>query len=79
MLSAVLVGRICTMFKYMHDSFALCLDISCPGESTACYGNGICDLTTGTCTCNEEYQGLDCSGNIRIWNIKIQNTKMISF
>ena len=57
----------------MCDLFAPFLDISCPGESIACYGNGICDLTTGTCTCNEEYQGLDCSGNIKIWSIKIQD------
>ena len=38
-------------------------DISCPGGQTPCNGNGVCDLTTGVCACNEGNQGSDCSGN----------------
>ena len=39
------------------------LDKSCPGGSLPCYSNGQCDHSTGLCTCNEGYQGSDCSGN----------------
>ena len=41
----------------------LLLDVSCPGIDKRCNGNGVCDLTNGTCNCDEDYQGLDCSGN----------------
>ena len=41
----------------------LLIDISCPGSQQRCNGNGFCDLTNGVCTCDEGYQGLDCSGN----------------
>ena len=47
----------------------LCLllsDVSCPGIQNRCNGNGFCDLTNGACTCDEDYQGLDCSGNNEI-------------
>ena len=39
------------------------LDVSCPGIQKRCNGNGFCDLTNGACSCDEGYQGLDCSGN----------------
>ena len=39
------------------------LEVSCPGIQNRCNENGFCDLTNGVCTCDEEYQGLDCSGN----------------
>ena len=41
----------------------LLIDVSCPGSQQRCNGNGFCDLTNGVCTCDEGYQGLDCSGN----------------
>ena len=40
------------------------LDISCPGDQSPCNGNGLCDLTSGVCTCDEQHQGDDCSGKI---------------
>jgi len=33
---------------------------SCPGDG--CSGKGLCDLVTGTCTCNKGSAGSDCSG-----------------
>ena len=39
-------------------------DKSCPGGNPSCSGNGQCDHTTGSCTCNQGNQGTDCSGNI---------------
>ena len=39
--------------------------MSCPGSQKRCNDNGFCDLTIGVCTCDEGYQGLDCSGNNR--------------
>ena len=42
------------------------LDVSCPGIQKRCNGNGFCDLTNGACSCDEDYQGLDCSGNNEI-------------
>jgi len=32
--------------------------ITCPSN---CAGNGICDKHTGICTCDDNWQGLDCS------------------
>ena len=49
---------------YISDRiFLLLIDVSCPGSQQRCNGNGFCDLTNGVCTCDEAYQGLDCSGN----------------
>ena len=39
-----------------------CLDISCPGGSSPCNGNGVCDLSTGICVCQSGTRGADCSG-----------------
>ena len=44
-------------------SMWLILDVSCPGIQKRCNDNGQCDLSNGACTCDEDYQGLDCSGN----------------
>ena len=36
---------------------------SCNLFQKRCNGNGFCNLTNGACTCDENFQGLDCSGN----------------
>ena len=48
------------------QKYVVISDISCPGSQIPCNGNGVCDLTIGFCTCNEGYQGNDCSGNAKI-------------
>ena len=39
-------------------------DFDCPIDGT-CLGQGTCDDTTGTCVCNEGYEGVICEGNYR--------------
>ena len=42
------------------------LDVSCPGVSSPCSGNGKYDLTVGECTCYEGFQGTDCFGEVNL-------------
>ena len=37
-------------------------EFDCPIDGT-CSGQGTCDDTTGTCVCNEGYEGVICKGN----------------
>ena len=60
-----------TTMKKNMPKHVVFLDISCPGGSLPCNGNGQCDHTTGLCTCNEGNQGSDCSGNsYNLWSKK---------
>ena len=36
-------------------------EFDCPIDGT-CSGQGTCDDTTGTCVCNEGYEGVICEG-----------------
>ena len=36
-------------------------DIQCPGDGT-CSNLGICDVTTGNCTCDSGFEGDMCQG-----------------
>ena len=49
------------MMKYIL-SF-LSTEVQCPGDST-CSNQGICDVSTGSCTCNSGFQGDMCHSNI---------------
>ena len=67
-LKESLVKVIMERLKFYHyekyvPKHVVFLDISCPGGSPPCNGNGQCDHKTGLCTCNEGNQGSDCSGN----------------
>jgi len=35
--------------------------IRCPGETELCSGNGVCDLSSGNCTCYDGFMSADCS------------------
>ena len=36
-------------------------DMKCPGDGS-CSAQGTCDVLTGTCSCNEGFQGDMCQG-----------------
>ena len=38
-------------------------DMQCPGD-VSCSDQGICNVSTGTCTCNPGFDGPDCSNII---------------
>ena len=44
--------------------------VQCPGNGN-CSNQGICDVLTGTCSCNPGYQGFMCQGknSIQITNV----------
>ena len=46
------------MMKYIYFSST---DMQCPGDGT-CSNQGICDISTGSCTCNPGIQGDMCQG-----------------
>ena len=37
--------------------------MKCPDDGT-CSNQGTCNFSTGTCACNEGFQGDKCQGNI---------------
>ena len=38
-----------------------CTDVQCPGDGH-CSNQGICDVSTGTCTCDSGFLGDMCQG-----------------
>ena len=45
------------------------IEIQCFGPSD-CSSQGICDVSTGTCTCDPGFLGVICQGNKPIFHIK---------
>ena len=41
-----------------HGKF-ISTDVLCPGDGN-CSNQGVCDVSTGTCTCNQGFQGDMC-------------------
>lgn len=42
--------------------------VSCPGVGSPCSGHGVCDATSGICTCFENYGTSDCSACEDRWS-----------
>ena len=61
------VERLCDVvfvsIEYLF-SYQFFSGISCPGGETPCSNNGLCNLLIGFCSCDEGFQGDDCSGNL---------------
>ena len=57
----------------MNSSFYLQLtDINCPGDGK-CSGQGTCDGKTGTCTCNNGFNGDNCESKCFLEEIRFKN------
>lgn len=46
-------------------------DINCPGDGK-CFNQGTCDGKTGTCTCNNGFNGDNCESKYRYSSRKYQ-------
>lgn len=42
------------------------LEFNCPGDGL-CSNNGICDSTSGSCVCNEGFEGNMCQGKYSVF------------
>ena len=48
------------MYIRLNKNF-ISTDMQCPGDGS-CSAQGTCDVLTGTCSCNEGFQGDMCQG-----------------
>ncbi|KAM9955563.1 hypothetical protein ACTFIW_007493 [Dictyostelium discoideum] len=59
------VNIICEQINsYLFDAFLYKLPIPCPTGGSLnkeCFGNGVCNENSRTCTCNKGFAGFDCS------------------
>ena len=54
-----------TLIPFPNKLFSL-TDKTCPDN---CSGQGTCDSSTGTCTCNSGYTGANCAGKKKFCNV----------
>ena len=52
--------------------------MQCPGDGN-CSNQGICDFSTGTCTCNSGFQGYICQGKNFLLLHSLANIHMMKY
>ena len=55
------LGYFCFIVKKSYPSLFCFPEFDCPGDGT-CSDQGTCDDSTGTCVCNQAFEGPICEG-----------------